>query len=206
MRFVAVPCMALFPAYRIQPRSGIALPRLCVDSIPNGAEFLLGVSCGTDQQHQPVSFRISWTSRVRNRRRSDFYSADLVFCRDEASKDQLCHSMAGSPNGRRNAPVFVSHCRDSIRRRKLLPRSGVPIVFAHVQQPAAGSIGYGHCVRIGPPGSRGERAVLFTILYGLFDQIVVYLTGTLYVMMAVHFLYDLIAGLVLSRYAKPVGT
>lgn len=65
----------------------------------------------------------------------------------------------------------------------------------------AASIAFGLAHRV-----QGQRAVFVTILYGLFDQIVVVLTGTLYVMMVVHFLYDLIAGLVLSRYAKPVGT
>lgn len=62
---------------------------------------------------------------------------------------------------------------------------------------AATAFGLAHRVQ-------GRRAVFVTILHGVFDQIVVHLTGTLYVMMAVHFLYDLVAGLVLSRYAKPV--
>lgn len=59
----------------------------------------------------------------------------------------------------------------------------------------ASAIAFGLAHRV-----QGLRAVAITIVHGLLDQLVVYLTGTLFIMMAVHFLYDLAAGLILYRF------
>lgn len=59
----------------------------------------------------------------------------------------------------------------------------------------ASAIAFGLAHRV-----QGLRAVAITILHGLLDQAVVYLTGTLYIMMGVHFLYNVAAGLILYRF------
>jgi membrane protease YdiL (CAAX protease family) len=46
---------------------------------------------------------------------------------------------------------------------------------------------------------QGRSAVFAVILHALVDQLVVYLTGTLYIVMVIHFLYDAIVGLFLSK-------
>ena len=45
---------------------------------------------------------------------------------------------------------------------------------------------------------QGRSAVFAVILHALVDQLVVYLTGTLYIVMVIHFAYDAIVGLFLS--------
>jgi membrane protease YdiL (CAAX protease family) len=47
--------------------------------------------------------------------------------------------------------------------------------------------------------TQGPRTVLIVILHALVDQVVVYLTGTLYIAMGIHFIYDAVAGMVLSK-------
>jgi membrane protease YdiL (CAAX protease family) len=46
---------------------------------------------------------------------------------------------------------------------------------------------------------QGRSAVFAVILHALVDQLVVYLTGTLYIVMVIHFVYDAIVGLFLSK-------
>lgn len=50
---------------------------------------------------------------------------------------------------------------------------------------------------------QGRRAIVAVTLHGLIDQLVVHLTGTLYIVMVIHFVYDLIAGFSLSTRLQP---
>jgi membrane protease YdiL (CAAX protease family) len=50
---------------------------------------------------------------------------------------------------------------------------------------------------------QGRSAVFAVILHALVDQLVVYLTGTLYIVIVIHFVYDAIVGLFLSKKIHP---
>lgn len=53
--------------------------------------------------------------------------------------------------------------------------------------------------------AQGPRAASLVVLYGLRDQIVVGLTGTLYVAIAVHFVHDMVTGAVVARRGRMEG-
>ena len=52
---------------------------------------------------------------------------------------------------------------------------------------------------------QGWKVVIIVFFHALLDQLVVYLTGSLYIVIAVHFIYDLIAGFLISARIETVS-